>query len=224
MPSNKRKLQSSTPLIAGADNPTLDSNVSFDHNEFSAPEWMQFTTTASPDTLQRFDATNTSKDTPNFANTPQLDLAEGSYNDLSDDSAGSSKRSERRSEPMPNHALPGDTPMPHNDGARQHDIDADMSDFVNFDQCAEEDTTQEIQTRRFFNNFNGVGIFGPMANGFGPASRQQTEDLGTINPQNVNVWESSESTPNVTGNDEAITPQHHRQHSVCSLLRAPSLA
>lgn len=219
MPPTKRKLDSPTPFIAGADNPTLNSNVSFGSTDPFA-DLMEYST-GSPDTLQHLDATNRSKDSPNLTNTQQLDLSEGGYHEMSDDSAESSKRSTERNESMSSHMSPGDSSM-MNSGIDNTADTFDMNSMIDFSNCLETESSPPIGNEQHFGNSFSMGMFGATSSGFGfgqqQPQQQQSGNMASINPTDTfNSYamnHHSPSMPTLTADAGASVAQHNRHNSV----------
>lgn len=216
MPPSKRKLDEPIPFIAGAENPTLNTNASFAAgNNDPFADLMEYST-GSPDTLQHLDARNRTKDSPNFTNTQQLDLSEGGYHEMSDDSAESSKRSTKRNESMSTQMSPEDSSMANHGMDNQTD-NFDMSSMVDFSHCLDPDSSPSAGNEHQFGNNLSMGMFGATSSGFG-FGNQHLNPLGSVDPSDTfngfTMNHQSPSMPTLTADSGASAAQHNRHHSV----------
>lgn len=215
MPPTKRKLDSHAPFIAGAENPKLNTNASFPsttNDPFS--DYMEYST-GSPDTLQHLDASR-HKESPSFTNTQQLDLLEGGYNEMSDDSAGSSKRSTKRNESMSSQMSPEDSSMTNN-GTEHPNEHFDMSSMIDFSHCLDDEPSITTGNEHPWGKHVNMGMFGATSSGF-VFGNQQTGGMGKMDPTdnfNGSFMMNSQSPcmPTITAAGMSA-PQHNRHYSV----------
>lgn len=215
MPPSKRKLEEPIPFIAGAENPTLNTNASFAASNNDPFDLMEYST-GSPDTLQHLDATNRNKDSPNFTNTQQLDLSEGGYHEMSDDSAESSKRSNKRNESMSTQMSPEDSSMANHGMDTQND-NFDMSSMVDFSHCLDPDTSSSGGNEQPSGNNLSMGMFGATSSSFG-FGHQHVSPFSSVDPNDTlygfTMNHQSPSMPTLTADTGASAGQHNRHHSV----------